>query len=58
MRLQSKVAIVSGGGSGIGRAIALRFGQEGAAVYIPDKDLDGADETAHKIRRPIEGKTL
>jgi NAD(P)-dependent dehydrogenase (short-subunit alcohol dehydrogenase family) len=36
-RLQNKIAIVTGGASGIGRAIALRFASEGAHVVIADK---------------------
>lgn len=36
MRLQGKAAIITGGGGGIGRAAALRFAQEGAAVVIAD----------------------
>src|SRR5206468_11854659 len=38
MRLKEKVAIVTGAGSGIGRAIALRFAQEGARVVLVDRN--------------------
>ena len=41
MRLKDKVAIVTGAGSGIGRAIALRFAQEGARVVLVDRDQAG-----------------
>ena len=41
-RLQDKVAVVTGGGSGIGRATALKFAQEHAAVVVVDKDPEGA----------------
>lgn len=40
MRLENKVAIVTGGASGIGRACVLRFAQEGARVVIADTDPD------------------
>lgn len=43
--LAGKVALVTGGGSGIGRAIALRLGEEGARVAVADLDLDGAQAT-------------
>ena len=45
MRLKDKVAIVTGAGSGIGRAIALRFGQEGARVVLVDRDQAGGAKT-------------
>src|SRR5579871_5453741 len=42
MRLQNKLALVTGGATGIGRAIALRFAQQGAKVTIADiNDSDG-----------------
>jgi 3-oxoacyl-[acyl-carrier protein] reductase len=49
-RLESKVAVVTGAGRGIGRATALRFAQEGAAVLVNDVDPDPAEETAHLIK--------
>jgi len=45
MRLKDKVAIVTGAGSGIGRAIALRFAQEGARVVLVDRDQAGGAKT-------------
>ena len=39
MRLKDKVAIVTGGGSGIGRGTAIRFAQEGAKLMITGRRL-------------------
>jgi NAD(P)-dependent dehydrogenase (short-subunit alcohol dehydrogenase family) len=48
-RLEGKRTVVTGGGSGIGRATALRFAQEGARVSVIDLDQDAVRETAAEI---------
>lgn len=49
MRLSGKHAIVTGAGSGIGRAVALGFAHEGAGVVAADVDPERAHETARAI---------
>jgi 3-oxoacyl-[acyl-carrier protein] reductase len=49
MRFKDKVAIVAGGGGGIGAAVAAALGAEGAKVVVWDLNEEGAKETAKKI---------
>ena len=51
MRLEGKVAIVTGGGSGIGRSISVHLAQQGAIVLIIDINMSGAEETVELVRR-------
>jgi pyridoxal 4-dehydrogenase len=49
MKLQNRVAIVTGAGQGIGRAIAEKLSQEGASVVVADINADTATKTAADI---------
>jgi NAD(P)-dependent dehydrogenase (short-subunit alcohol dehydrogenase family) len=48
--LSARTALVTGGGRGLGKAIALSLAQHGAAVAVADIDMAGATETAAEIR--------
>jgi 3-oxoacyl-[acyl-carrier protein] reductase len=50
-RLEGKTAVVTGSSSGIGKAIALRFGEEGAKVIVAARRLDRCEQTAAQIRK-------
>ena len=49
MKLNNKVAVITGGGSGIGEAISKAYAKEGATVIIADRDASAASEVSNEI---------
>ena len=56
--LSGKCAIVTGGGQGLGKAMAFALAQEGADVVIVDINLDNARDVANKINERIGRSSL
>jgi len=57
MKLEGKVAIVTGGAQGMGRAISLCYAEEGASVIVADRNLEGAEAVAREIS-DADGKAV
>jgi len=57
-RLYNKIALITGAGSGFGRATSLRFAEEGASVIAVDKNLDTAEETISMIKKDFPTNAL
>uniref|UniRef100_A0AAQ4RME6 (3R)-3-hydroxyacyl-CoA dehydrogenase n=1 Tax=Gasterosteus aculeatus aculeatus TaxID=481459 RepID=A0AAQ4RME6_GASAC len=55
-RLTSRLALVTGGGSGIGRAVCQRLASEGASVVVADISHESATETVGRLPRDLRGQ--
>ncbi|XP_054911226.1 estradiol 17-beta-dehydrogenase 8 [Poeciliopsis prolifica] len=57
MRLISRLTLVIGGGSGIGRAVSQRLASEGASVVVADISEDSANETVGRLQSDLKGQS-